>query len=44
MYIFIYIYCMHLLFVLCYLPKLKRAMALAFSAGFLYVFHRNVPY
>ena len=32
-------------FVLCYLPKLKRSMALAFSADFLYMFSmKNVPY
>ena len=46
-YIYIYIYihayiCVFLAciccFVLCYLPKLKMVMALAFSADFLYMF------
>ena len=34
-YIYIYIYCC---FVLCYLPKSKRSMTLAFCAEFLYMF------
>ena len=34
-YIYIYIY----IYILCYLPKSKRGMALAFSANFLYMFY-----